>query len=60
VRAERIVHHVWGGRTQGDRQLLKQLVHRLRRKIEDDPARPRVLLTEPGIGYRVAAGEEPG
>jgi DNA-binding response OmpR family regulator len=60
IETERLLLHVWGQRASGDRQLLKQLVHRLRRKIEDDPARPRVLLTEPGIGYRVAAGEEPG
>ena len=36
-----------------DRQLLKQLVHRLRQKIEQDPASPRYLVTVPGSGYRL-------
>jgi DNA-binding response OmpR family regulator len=35
--------------------LLKQLVHRLRQKLEDDPAQPRHLLTESGAGYRLVA-----
>jgi DNA-binding response OmpR family regulator len=48
---------VWGGRGGGDRELLKQLVHRLRRKIEADPRDPVFLLTEPGIGYRLDPGE---
>jgi DNA-binding response OmpR family regulator len=60
VPAERIVHHVWGARLQGDRQALKQLVHRLRRKLEDDPAAPRLLVTEPALGYRLAAPEGGG
>jgi DNA-binding response OmpR family regulator len=51
VHTERILRHVWGTRAGGDRQLLKQLVHRLRRKIESDPAQPERLRTEPGIGY---------
>jgi DNA-binding response OmpR family regulator len=51
--AERLTTHVWGLRGMGDRQLLKQLVHRLRGKIEEDPAEPRHLLTEPGLGYRL-------
>jgi DNA-binding response OmpR family regulator len=51
VRTERLFGHVWGGRG-GDRELLKQLVHRLRRKIERDPHHPTLLLTEAGIGYR--------
>ncbi len=50
---ERLLLHVWGRRGSDDRQLLKQLVHRLRRKIEADAANPRYLLTESGIGYRL-------
>lgn len=48
---ERLTSHVWGYRGLGDRQLLKQLVHRLRRKIEIDPASPRYLVTISGVGY---------
>lgn len=48
---ERLTSHVWGYRGLGDRQLLKQLVHRLRRKIEVDPASPRYLVTVTGVGY---------
>lgn len=53
VGAERLVAHVWGARGYGDRQLLKQLVHRLRQKIERDPADPRWLETEASAGYRL-------
>ena len=49
--AERLLSHVWGSRGSGDRQLLKQLVHRLRQKIEATPSEPRYLLTLPGVGY---------
>ena len=48
---DRLTSHVWGDRGLGDRQLLKQLVHRLRRKIEDDPSSPRYLVTVTGLGY---------
>src|SRR5512139_1199911 len=53
VGTERLLTHVWGHRGSGDRQLLKQLVHRLRQKVEPDPAEPSYLLTEPGAGYRL-------
>ena len=58
--AERLTSHVWGYRGTGDRQLLKQLVHRLRQKIEQDPAVPRYLVTVPGVGYclRTSSDEE--
>jgi DNA-binding response OmpR family regulator len=51
VPVERLTGHVWGYRGIGDRQLLKQLVHRLRQKIERDPAAPRYLVTVAGVGY---------
>src|SRR5690606_33250116 len=51
VPTERILGHVWGSRAGGNRQLLKQLVHRLRNKIETDPAEPRLLRTVPNAGY---------
>jgi DNA-binding response OmpR family regulator len=51
VHTERLLVHVWGHRGGGDRQLLKQLVHRLRQKIGDDPEQPRWLSTIPSVGY---------
>ncbi len=57
--AERLLAHVWGSRGAGDRQLLKQLVHRLRQKIEADAAAPRYLVAVSGIGYALwAEGKE--
>ncbi len=56
VPPDRLILHVWGSRGEGDRQLLKQLVHRLRRKIEPDPASPRHLVTLPGAGYLLRQG----
>ena len=55
VSTERLLTHVWGHRGSGDRQLLKQLVHRLRQKIEDDPSEPAYLRTESGAGYRLTS-----
>jgi DNA-binding response OmpR family regulator len=55
VSAERLLAHVWGHRGSGDRQLLKQLVHRLRQKLERDPAGADLLHTESGVGYRLKA-----
>lgn len=48
---ERLTSHVWGYRGMGDKQLLKQLVHRLRRKIEPDAAEPKYLVAVSGVGY---------
>jgi DNA-binding response OmpR family regulator len=53
VGTERLLVHVWGSSGSGDRQLLKQLVHRLRHKIEPDAVHPTYLQTEPGAGYRL-------
>src|SRR5690606_16045810 len=53
VNSDRLLMHVWGHRGAGDRQLLKQLVHRLRQKIEADPGQPAILQTVAGVGYRI-------
>jgi DNA-binding response OmpR family regulator len=53
VSSDRLLVQIWGHRNSGDRQLLKQLVHRLRQKIEADPAVPRVLQTAAGAGYKL-------
>jgi DNA-binding response OmpR family regulator len=48
--AEALIDAVWGVEG-GDRGMLKQLVYRLRSKIEPDPSRPVYIETVPGIGY---------
>jgi DNA-binding response OmpR family regulator len=53
VHTDRLLVHVWGHRGGGDRQLLKQLIHRLRQKIGDDPEQPRWLSTIPSVGYKL-------
>lgn len=45
-----IIDHVWGP-SAGDRDMLRQLVRRLRRKIEPDPTNPFYIKTVPGLGY---------
>lgn len=48
---EQIVEHVWGYSGEGNRDLVRGLVQRLRSKVEPNPRQPRYVLTEPGIGY---------
>ena len=55
VSSDRLLIQVWGHRNSGDRQLLKQLVHRLRQKIEADPTAPQLLQTASGAGYKLVA-----
>jgi DNA-binding response OmpR family regulator len=45
-----LIDHVWGAQG-GDRDMLRQLVRRLRRKIEADPTNPVYIKTVPGLGY---------
>jgi DNA-binding response OmpR family regulator len=53
VHSDRLLILVWGHRGSGDRQLLKQLVHRLRHKIEPDPGVPQLLQTAAVSGYKL-------
>jgi two-component system KDP operon response regulator KdpE len=49
-----LLHEVWGANFEGQTHYLRVYMAQLRRKLERDSARPRVLLTEPGVGYRLA------
>lgn len=49
---EVIVEKVWGYAAEGNRELVRGLVSRLRHKIEPNPEKPIFLETHPGIGYR--------
>lgn len=48
---ETIVEQVWGYTGEGDKELVRGLVRRLRTKVEPDPGNPRYILTVPGVGY---------
>jgi two-component system, OmpR family, KDP operon response regulator KdpE len=50
-----LLKEVWGPNSLEQPQYLRVYMAQLRRKLEPDPARPRYLLTEPGVGYRLAA-----
>ena len=52
-----ILTAVWGPAHQEDTQYLRVFVGHLRAKIEDDASTPRLILTEPGVGYRFAKAE---
>ncbi len=50
---QQLIREVWGGNYEADSHLLRVNVSNLRRKIESDPLRPRHIITEPGVGYRL-------
>jgi two-component system KDP operon response regulator KdpE len=52
VSQRQLLQEVWGPQYQTETHYLRQYMAQLRRKLEDDPAHPRHLLTEPGMGYR--------
>lgn len=49
--AETLVEHVWGYTGEGNRDLVRGLVSRLRAKVEPDPRTPTYIITVPGLGY---------
>ena len=54
---DQLLELVWGYTYLGDSRLVDVHVQRLRAKIEDDPARPLLILTVRGVGYRASRGE---
>lgn len=49
-----IINNVWGTVTSDDTQSLRVCMGNLRRKLSEDPAQPRYIITEIGVGYRIA------
>ena len=47
-----LLQRIWGAEYGDEAEYLRVYMGRLRRKLEPDPAKPRYLLTEPGVGYR--------
>jgi len=58
VTQDAIIDQVWGPRG-ADRDMLRQLVHRLRSKVESNPSQPEFIETVPGIGYGLTLPENP-
>jgi two-component system KDP operon response regulator KdpE len=58
VTHRQLLSDVWGAVHRDDIQYLRVFVRKLRRRIEADPARPRYLLTELGVGYRLRNAEQ--
>jgi two-component system KDP operon response regulator KdpE len=48
-----LLQKVWGNAYETEAHLLRVNMSNLRRKIEPDPTRPRFIITEPGVGYRL-------
>ena len=47
-----LLHEIWGPANVTDSQYLRVFIGQLRAKLEDNPADPTLILTEPGVGYR--------
>lgn len=48
-----ILHDIWGPAHEQDIEYLRVAMRSLRQKVEVDPARPRLLVNDPGVGYRL-------
>jgi two-component system KDP operon response regulator KdpE len=58
VRQEQLIREVWGPDRLDDTRSLRVCVKNVRSKLEPDPRRPRYLLTEVGLGYRLRTDEQ--
>ena len=55
---KQVITAVWGAEANVDAQFVRVLVAQLRQKLELEPSRPRIVLTEPGVGYRLKTDED--
>jgi len=60
VTHKQVIAAVWGADSDVDAQFVRVLVAQLRSKLEAEPSAPRYVLTEPGVGYRLAPDERAG
>jgi two-component system KDP operon response regulator KdpE len=59
VRQGQLIAEVWGPHRVEDTRNLRVCIANLRAKLEPDPRRPKFLLTEAGLGYRLRTDEVP-
>jgi two-component system KDP operon response regulator KdpE len=52
-----ILREIWGPKSEEHRQYLRVYINHLRQKIEPDSTKPRLIKTEPGVGYRFGSGD---
>jgi two-component system, OmpR family, KDP operon response regulator KdpE len=60
VSQRQLLQEVWGPKYQEETNYLRIFIAQIRRKLEPDPANPRYFITEPGMGYRFQARDQPG
>lgn len=48
-----LLHSVWGPDYRADPEFLKKYIYRLRSKVEEEPTKPKIILNERGIGYKL-------
>lgn len=58
VISEHLLEAGWGMGYEGEEQILRQAMYRLRRKIEPDPQNPQYLQTRPGLGYLLVSPDQ--
>jgi two-component system, OmpR family, KDP operon response regulator KdpE len=58
VKQDSLIREVWGPGQVGDTRSLRVCIRNLRGKLEPDPARPRYIVTEAGLGYRLRIDSE--
>jgi two-component system KDP operon response regulator KdpE len=58
VTHKQLIAAVWGPTAEVDAQFVRVLVGQVRQKLEEDSSRPRLILTEPGLGYRMIPEDE--
>ncbi len=58
VTHETLLETVWGPAHRHDLDYLRVAIRSLRRKMEQDPSNPRLIVNEPGVGYRVAVNQD--